>query len=294
MVSLSLVIPVRNRIDPLKRCLDSIAQSRRFSDFEVIVVDDGSREPLCPNKIDFPYSFPLKIIRQKPQGVSAARNRGLQETHGHTVLFVDSDCTLHYDCLKNLMSAVESYPQDPAFQCRLRGNFSTPLGRMDHLRISAVQNCLLNHDGRINYVNTTAFAVRKSLVKKKEFFNPKAQRGEDTLILAQLMKMQKPPRHVANAVASHWPQGNLLPYIIKHFAIGYHDQPSHRVLSRCPQVLLNRSQKRKMLRQMLKIAQADNIPTRYITLVLLAYSFELGGRKAYDLFGAKQKMISDM
>ena len=290
MISLSIVIPVRDRIDPLKRCLKSIARSRQFYDFEVIVVDDGSREYLRPEKINRSLSFPLKIINQHPQGITAARNLGLQHAQGHTILFVDSDCTLHHDCLKNLMHSVESCPQDLAFQCRLQGNFSNSLGRMDHLRISAVQKCLLNLDGRIKYVNTSAFAIRKSLINQKEFFDLRAQRGEDTLILARLMQMQKPPRHVANAIASHWPQGNLLKYILKHFSIGYYDQPSLNVLSQSSNVLLNHSQKRKVIREMSKIAQADNIPSGYIVLVLIAYSFELCGRKTYNCFGPEQNI----
>ena len=88
---ISIIIPVYNTEKYLHRCLDSILDST-CGDFEVILINDGStdRSPgICEE-----YSAKdsrIKVIHQKNQGVSAARNRGISECSGEWIIFVDSD-----------------------------------------------------------------------------------------------------------------------------------------------------------------------------------------------------------
>lgn len=88
---ISVIIPVYNMEKYLGRCLDSVLASG-FRDFEVLLVDDGSTDG-C-GAIGEAYAQRdgrVKCIRQENQGVSAARNRGLQEAAGEWVVFVDAD-----------------------------------------------------------------------------------------------------------------------------------------------------------------------------------------------------------
>ena len=88
---ISVIIPVYNMETYLGRCLDSVLGSG-YPDFEVILVDDGSTDR-CPaiGKAYARKDSRVKYIRQENQGVSAARNRGLQEAAGEWVVFVDAD-----------------------------------------------------------------------------------------------------------------------------------------------------------------------------------------------------------
>ena len=102
---ISIIVPVYNCEHYLPQCIDSI-QQQTFSDFELILVDDGSTDGsaevcgryVCDN---------VRLISQANRGVSAARNRGLESAEGEYVLFVDSDDWLSPTALDVLMSQPE-------------------------------------------------------------------------------------------------------------------------------------------------------------------------------------------
>ena len=89
---ITVVIPTHNRIDDLRRALQSVYAQTVVPD-EVIVVDDGSK-PAVPKTIfkDCPSEIMAKLLRNEiPQGANNARNRGLREAHGEIVAFLDDD-----------------------------------------------------------------------------------------------------------------------------------------------------------------------------------------------------------
>lgn len=100
--AISIIVPVFNAAQYLQECLDSIL-SQSFNDFELILIDDGSTD----NSLSICQSYEhrdsrIKIISGPNQGVSAARNKGLNVACGEWITFVDADdCFLH-DALQTL------------------------------------------------------------------------------------------------------------------------------------------------------------------------------------------------
>lgn len=85
-ISLSIIIPTYNRPQLLPRAVKS-ALAQTIADFEVLVVDDCSREP-----VSLPQDPRLRIIRlPENKGGSAARNIGLREARGRWINFLDDD-----------------------------------------------------------------------------------------------------------------------------------------------------------------------------------------------------------
>jgi glycosyltransferase involved in cell wall biosynthesis len=85
----SVVIPVYNRAAELRLAIESV-RAQSLQDFEIIVVDDGSRDN--PQEVIESFRDPrLHFIRQANAGGGAARNRGIDETRGRFVAFLDSD-----------------------------------------------------------------------------------------------------------------------------------------------------------------------------------------------------------
>lgn len=84
----SVIIPTYNRDWIVKEAIESVL-AQDFSDYELIVVDDGSddRTP----EILAAYEDPITVIRQSNRGVSAARNRGIAAATGRLIAFLDSD-----------------------------------------------------------------------------------------------------------------------------------------------------------------------------------------------------------
>ena len=88
---LSIVVPIYNAEKSLQRCLLSI-QNQTFSDWECILVNDGSSDSSAAICDEFAlYDGRFKTIHQKNLGVGAARNAGLRSALGEFVAWVDSD-----------------------------------------------------------------------------------------------------------------------------------------------------------------------------------------------------------
>jgi glycosyltransferase involved in cell wall biosynthesis len=204
MPLLSIIIAVYNDWIALDSCLRSIAQQAGGLGFEVIVVDDGSSD-VAPEVIrEWAHRFSLTIVRQSHAGISVARNRGIQISSGSTLLFVDADCRLQTNCLAALQSIIAVSPQHNYFQLRLIGDCARIVGRSEQLRLTTLQNHLLQPHGCIRYLNTAGFAVRRSNAQiEKGLFEPVALRGEDTLLLATLIQRGDLPFFVADAIVQH-------------------------------------------------------------------------------------------
>ena len=91
MLKYSIIVPVYNIKEYLADCLDSVlAQS--ISDYEVILVNDGSTDgsdALCDT---YATQYPqIHVVHQPNQGVSVARNTGIEKAVGEYILFLDSD-----------------------------------------------------------------------------------------------------------------------------------------------------------------------------------------------------------
>lgn len=100
MPKVSIIIPIYNKEIYLKECLQSIA-NQTFTDFEAILVNDGSSDNSEAIAKDFVQQYPeFKYISQENQGVSAARNKGIEAAEGEYLYFLDSDDTISSDFLE--------------------------------------------------------------------------------------------------------------------------------------------------------------------------------------------------
>ena len=100
---ISVIVPVYNVEEYLEECLESIRQ-QTFTDIEVILVNDGSTDSskeICERFCQADNRF--KLINQENQGQSVARNRGVKESVGHFIMFVDSDDVINTNVLEVLL-----------------------------------------------------------------------------------------------------------------------------------------------------------------------------------------------
>ena len=105
----SIVIPVYNTpIEYLDKCLDSLT-NQTYHNIEIIIVDDGSNDETSEacNKYSEKDSR-VKIIHQKNQGVSAARNNGILNASGEWIMFVDADDWLELDACEQLSEILKA------------------------------------------------------------------------------------------------------------------------------------------------------------------------------------------
>ena len=87
----SIIVPVYNSEEYLDKCIQSILK-QTYSTFEVILVDDGSKDKslqICKEYANTDNR--VKVLSFDNAGVSAARNRGIEEARGQYIVFIDSD-----------------------------------------------------------------------------------------------------------------------------------------------------------------------------------------------------------
>ncbi len=103
-VELSVVVATYQRRALLQRLLGQLAQ-QTFSAFEVVVVDDGSSEPVAPSLDLHDFPFPLYVLTQRNSGAAAARHRGILEASGALLVIVDDDMQVGPDFLQRHLDA---------------------------------------------------------------------------------------------------------------------------------------------------------------------------------------------
>ena len=101
--SISFIIPIYNSEKTLEVCIESIIKQKANYDIEIILINDGSTdgsEAIC-NKYSNMYKF-VKYFMYENQGVSIARNHGIQMATKNWICFVDSDDKLADNALEYL------------------------------------------------------------------------------------------------------------------------------------------------------------------------------------------------
>ena len=84
----SVIVPHLNDLPRLARLLEALAGMDRRGT-EVVVVDNGSTADLTPLRAAYPFA---RFVVEPAPGAAAARNRGVAESRGDTLLFLDADC----------------------------------------------------------------------------------------------------------------------------------------------------------------------------------------------------------
>lgn len=113
-MKLSIIIPIYKAEKWISRCLNSIYnQEADNDDFEVLCVIDGSPDKSLEIVKQFQFSHSnIKLIVQKNQGVSVARNQGIDASSGEYIMFMDADDALFDNTLHPLMGKLNNDGSD--------------------------------------------------------------------------------------------------------------------------------------------------------------------------------------
>lgn len=111
-MKISFIIPVYNCKVFLPDCISSI-RSADLPDYEILLIDDGSTDgsgALCDElAVEFPE---IRVVHQANAGVSAARNRGIRESSGKLLLFLDADDSIDSNLLLHVLTDVRCIETD--------------------------------------------------------------------------------------------------------------------------------------------------------------------------------------
>ena len=171
----SIVIPTFNRLRFLGEALDSVA-AQTLRDFEVIVVDDGSTEPVAEAVAGHPTK--PRVIRQPRQGPGAARNRGIAEASADIIAFLDSDDLWQPTKLDRFISAFGAYPDTSIFYGPMQPILATgePVaGRTKPCHAGWITEALFCS----SFVHVPTVVCRRELLTREGGFDPALPVCED-------------------------------------------------------------------------------------------------------------------
>lgn len=110
METISIIVPAYNVAQYIGRCLDSIL-AQTYKDLEIIIINDGSKDDTLAVCKAYREKDPrIKVIDQVNQGVSAARNAGLEQATGKYIGFVDPDDWIQDEMYEALYRCITASP----------------------------------------------------------------------------------------------------------------------------------------------------------------------------------------
>lgn len=175
----SIVVPVYNTARYVEECIQSIL-SQTYKNVELVLVNDGSTDGSGDICKKYKTLSNVQYIEQENQGVTSARRRGVEESHGEWIMFVDSDDVMTNDAVRTFLSNADGV--DIVVGSISENNIAYPelLNRDEYL--------LMMYAKRITS-GPWAKLIRKKLFNEKTLcFDRKVCRWEDWLMNLQIAK----------------------------------------------------------------------------------------------------------
>lgn len=105
---LSIIVPIYNVEKYVAKTINSIVNQKGFDKFEIIVVNDGSKDSSRDIVSEIAYNYNnIIIIDQENMGLGGARNTGIGVASGKYILFIDSDDYIENDCLSRYLDIAD-------------------------------------------------------------------------------------------------------------------------------------------------------------------------------------------
>ncbi len=172
----SVIIPYYKKRRYIERCIDAVL-AQTYQDFEIILVDDGSQDDVA-QLIEDKYSGKVQLIQQKNQGVSAARNKGIEAATHDYIAFLDADDYWSPFYLEKVLQVINQENDIKIIGSHYTRNKSA----------LELKNNSLDYFKFVNYfkaaIRNTYFTSSSTIIKNIFFhnnpgFNSNLKRGED-------------------------------------------------------------------------------------------------------------------
>ena len=186
----SVVIPLYNKEHYIEATIQSVL-NQTCRDFEVLVVDDGSRD----NSLALARKFEserVRIIPQENQGVSVARNTGILNAQGEFICFLDADDEWRPEYLATIDKLTVKYPESAIFVTAYAVNMGN--GKINYsTRLEPETGCLpsywLTLAKGYDFVWTSATTMRRDTLMDAGLFKPGEKIGQDLDMWARVARI---------------------------------------------------------------------------------------------------------
>lgn len=217
----SVVIPTYNRPEQLYNCLSSLTHLEYDrTQFEIIVVDDGSKQELNETVKPFQNLFNLKLVRQNNAGPASARNRGAQISTGRFLAFTDDDCCPEEDWLQKLEIAFAERPTvvvgGQTVNSLTQNIFSIA---SQHIIDIGYEHCNSNFQ-QARFFTSNNMAVPRELFLQLNGFDERFRTSEDREFCDRWLKSGLVMIYKPDIIIRHGHNMNLFRFWRQHFEYG--------------------------------------------------------------------------
>ena len=187
---LSVIIPIYNTDEFLRRCVDSVLD-QDFDDYEILLIDDGSTDNCAAICDEYKLQNKIRVIHKSHGGVSSSCNVGIDYARGKYLMFCDSDDYVEKDWISVLYKAIEENPSSFVFCAFFKENNyeSKPVRLSDgevYQRYTNKEYFLMYRKGFSAYRWNRIFLRDKVLGKIR--FDESISVGEDVLFNIEYLK----------------------------------------------------------------------------------------------------------
>ena len=188
---ISVVIPLYNKEKSIISTLQTVLK-QTFQNFEIIIVDDGSTD-YSVEEVNKVMDNRIRLIHQINAGVSAARNRGIEEAKGEFIAFLDADDEWKPEYLETQYKLAQKYSECSVFACNyefkdIEGNITSTI--IKKLPFVEKEGILSNYFEVASCSHpplwTSAVMVKKDAIQLIGGFPVGVKSGEDLLTWAKL------------------------------------------------------------------------------------------------------------
>jgi len=182
----TVVIPTRDRPDPLARCLAALERQEDCPEFEIVVVDDGSsaEHEVAAAIAGSPRA---RGARTAPSGSAPARNRGVHEARTGTILLLDDDCEPVPRWASALLRTLEAGADVAAGRC-VNSDSTDPYSEATQTVLDFITLQTRQPDGTVRFAPTYNLGCRREVLMKVPFDDSFRNSGADREWCARLAR----------------------------------------------------------------------------------------------------------
>ena len=188
----SIVVPLYNKAAYIEKAIISV-MSQTYKKFELIVVDDGSKDESLVQlsvisyqlSVEDPVNFKkIKIVQQENQGVSTARNNGVKLAKYDYIAFLDADDWWEPTYLEEMKSLIDEFSEAVIFGSsyfKVKNGINIPanIGVENGFKSGIINYCKVYYQKMYMPLWTGATIIKKTIFESENGFKPTLKLGED-------------------------------------------------------------------------------------------------------------------
>ena len=227
---ISIIVPFYNTEKYLEECLSSI-KAQTFSDFECLMIDDGSIDSSREIASRYLDDSRFKLLNKEHIGFPQAKNLGLDSAKGEYICFIDSDDFVDECYLEYLYDTLIETNTDISCcgRCSFRDNMNYKVNKEKHTRVY--------EDNRMLALFTSCSTFLWNKLYKREIFDgircEDVEALSDTMMTYKLFEKAKSVSAISSVLIFHRNHDENMTYNVRHFSPTYWEHRLNVYLTMC-------------------------------------------------------------